>query len=107
MSRVAQRILPLMSDTEVDELVRDQYRADAQTLGGGAAWNLARLAEVLGSPTPDEVEQLADFRRRWTEAKVGDNPMAAVVGALQSIETALAKAPREITGRVIRPTSRE
>jgi ATPase involved in DNA repair/ATPase family associated with various cellular activities (AAA) len=108
MSRIAQRILPVMSEDEVDELVRDQYQADAQTLGGGAAWNLARLAEVLGSPTADELEQLAEFRRRWTEAKVGDNPMAAVVGALHSIETALAKSqPGEITGRVIRPTSRE
>jgi hypothetical protein len=34
--------------------------------------------------------------------------MAAVVGALHSIETALAKGqPREISGRVIRPTNRE
>jgi hypothetical protein len=91
----------------VDELVRSQYRADAQTLGGGAAWNLARLAEVLGSPTAEEVEQLAEFRRRWTEAKVGENPMAAVVGALHSIETALANQPRPIAGQVIRPTNRE
>ncbi|WKB54068.1 DNA repair ATPase [Eleftheria terrae] len=58
MSKLAARITPLMHDDELDALLRDHYRGEAQTLTTGAEENLLRLAQLLGSPS--EAEQ-----RRW------------------------------------------
>ncbi|WP_345534027.1 DNA repair ATPase [Viridibacterium curvum] len=58
MSKLAVRITALMHDEELDALLRDHYRGEAQTLTTGAEENLLKLAHLLGSP--DEAE-----RARW------------------------------------------
>jgi ATPase involved in DNA repair/ATPase family associated with various cellular activities (AAA) len=59
MTKLAGKITPLMRDDELDALLRDHYRGEAQTLTTGAEENLLRLAQLLGSPTPEE-------SARWT-----------------------------------------
>lgn len=59
MTKLAGKITALMRDDELDALLRDHYRGEAQTLTTGAEENLLRLAHLLGSPTPDE-------SARWT-----------------------------------------
>lgn len=54
MVKLAGRITPLMSDIELDALLRDHYRGEAQTLTTGAEENLLRLAQLLGRPTAEE-----------------------------------------------------
>jgi len=54
MVKLAGRITPLMSDSELDALLRDHYRGEAQTLTTGAEENLLKLAQLLGRPTADE-----------------------------------------------------
>jgi hypothetical protein len=58
MSKLAARITALMHDDELDALLRDHYRGEAQTLTTGAEENLLKLAHLLGSPAPAE-------RDRW------------------------------------------
>ncbi len=60
MAKLAARITPLMSEAELDELLRDHYRGEAQTLTAGAEENLLKLAHLLGSPSAEE-------RLRWKE----------------------------------------
>ncbi|RTD98680.1 AAA family ATPase [Variovorax atrisoli] len=54
MTKLAGKITALMRDDELDSLLRDHYRGEAQTLTTGAEENLLRLAQLLGSPTPEE-----------------------------------------------------
>ncbi len=54
MGKLASRITPLMHDDEIDALLRDHYRGEAQTLTTGAEENLLKLAQLLGRPTDDE-----------------------------------------------------
>ncbi len=54
MTKLAGKITPLMRDEELDALLRDHYRGEAQTLTTGAEENLLKLAQLLGTPTPDE-----------------------------------------------------
>jgi len=54
MTKLAGKITALMRDDELDALLRDHYRGEAQTLTTGAEENLLRLAQLLGSPTPEE-----------------------------------------------------
>jgi len=60
MTKLAGQITPHMRDDELDALLRDHYRGEAQTLTTGAEENLLKLAHLLGSPTPEE-------RKRWRE----------------------------------------
>ncbi len=62
MAKLAARITPLMTEAELDALLRDHYRGEAQTLTTGAEENLLKLAHMLGSAT--EEEQL-----RWGEIR--------------------------------------
>jgi hypothetical protein len=54
MTKLAGKITPLMHDAELDALLRDHYRGEAQTLTTGAEENLLKLAMLLGTPTDDE-----------------------------------------------------
>ncbi len=89
MARLAQRIVPVMTAAEVDRVVADHYRTEAQTLGASGAWNLAKWREVVGVATPEELVELDALRARWKESAVAADPGAAVVGALRAIESAL------------------
>ena len=62
MTKLAARITPLMDEGELDSLLRDHYRGEAQTLTTGAEENLLKLAELLGSLNDEE-------RTRWQEIR--------------------------------------
>ncbi len=64
MTKLAGRITPLMREDELDALLRDHYRGEAQTLTTGAEENLLKLAQLLGRPTAEEAT-------RWTEIREG------------------------------------
>lgn len=54
MTKLAAKITPLMRDDELDALLRDHYRGEAQTLTTGAEENLLKLSQLLGSATREE-----------------------------------------------------
>jgi hypothetical protein len=54
MTKLAGKITPQIRDDELDALLRDHYRGEAQTLTTGAEENLLKLSQLLGSPTREE-----------------------------------------------------
>jgi len=61
MVKLAGKITPLMSDAELDALLRDHYRGEAQTLTTGAEENLLKLAQLLGRPSDEEATRWASI----------------------------------------------
>ncbi len=59
MVKLAAQLSPLMTDGELDALIRDHYRGEAQTLGARAEENLLKLAHLIGQPSADE-------KARWS-----------------------------------------
>ncbi len=59
MAKIAQRVLPVLDDEELEAVVDDHYRAEAQTLGGAAEANLLKLAALRGRTTPEQAERWA------------------------------------------------
>ncbi|PJE94164.1 DNA repair ATPase [Streptomyces carminius] len=57
---LAGRLVPVMTDEEVEALLDDHYTAQARTLGRDAEANLLRLAELRGRLTGERA-------RRWAE----------------------------------------
>ncbi|GAA3398730.1 DNA repair ATPase [Cryptosporangium minutisporangium] len=85
MNKMAQRVLPVMNETELEALIDDHYVGEAQTLAADAEANLLKLAELRGSLTPEQAE-------RWVAVKEGylreralggsDDPLGRAVGAV-------------------------
>jgi len=89
MARIAQRVLPAMTEGEVDQLVIDHYRAESQTLAAAAGWNLLKLRVVVGTATDADVQQLAELRERWQQSNAAGDPLAVMANALNSIAHAM------------------
>ncbi|WP_197016742.1 DNA repair ATPase [Actinomadura viridis] len=109
MNRLAERILPVMNDGELDAVIDDHYTAEAQTLTGDAEANLLKLAELRGRPTPEQAgrwaEVKAGFRRAQALGGAADDPVGRAVGALTlltervaAVESAVDLAARRLTG---------
>ncbi|RYD60895.1 MAG: ATP-binding protein, partial [Verrucomicrobiaceae bacterium] len=62
MNRLAEKISPVMNDSELETLLQDHYRNEAQTLTTGAEANLLKLREITDKLTPEEA-------KRWEEIK--------------------------------------
>jgi len=67
MAKLSAQLSPLLTPAELDALIRDHYRGEAQTLGARAEENLLRLAQLIGAPDADEAnrwnEVVDNFRR--------------------------------------------
>lgn len=48
MNKLAERILPVMNEAELESAIDDHYRAESQTLTSDAEANLLKLAELRG-----------------------------------------------------------
>lgn len=60
MIKLSAQLSPLLTADELDALVRDHYRGEAQTLGARAEENVLKLAQLSGAADADE-------QQRWNE----------------------------------------
>lgn len=96
MARIASRVVPAMTNDELDGVVDDHYASEAQTLTDRAEQNLLALAALRDRLTENEAQRWATITDRWTAASV--DPAAGVVGALDRIADALGSAVVPIVG---------
>lgn len=62
MNKIAEKIMPIMNDKELNTLIEAHYQSESQTLTTGAEANLLKFKELIG--TIKEVE-----RERWNSIK--------------------------------------
>jgi hypothetical protein len=103
MNKISEKILPLMTDKEVAQLIADHYRGEAQTLSGAAEANLLKWREINGLSTDedktrwDEIKRT--FKRNLLTGGAGENDpinritghMSAFTVGLEKIEQAMSK----------------
>ncbi|WP_433607473.1 DNA repair ATPase [Dactylosporangium sp. CA-139114] len=86
MNKLAERVVPVMNDAELEAAIDDHYAGEAQTLTTGAEANLLKLAELRGRLTPGQAarweEVKAAHRRAQALGGAGDDPMSRAVGAV-------------------------
>jgi hypothetical protein len=74
MAKLAACITPLMNDAELDDLLRDHYRCEAQTLTTGAEENLLKLSQLFDNQTEEEKSRWQDIRDEYVRyMKLGDD----------------------------------
>ncbi|WP_028922046.1 DNA repair ATPase [Pseudonocardia acaciae] len=107
MNKLAERIVPVMNDAELEALIDDHYLGEAQTLTAGAEANLLKLAELRGTMTDEQ-------RRRWAQVKAAfvreralggaeDDPMSRAVGAVGLLADRVEGAIDRASGRLAGP----
>ncbi|SBT46602.1 ATPase family associated with various cellular activities (AAA) [Micromonospora narathiwatensis] len=86
MNKLAERIVPVLTDEELEAVIDDHYLGEAQTLAAGAEANLLKLAELRGRLTPAQARRWAEvkagFRRARALGGASDDPLDRAVGAL-------------------------
>ncbi|MGW4469352.1 DNA repair ATPase [Nonomuraea sp. NPDC004354] len=86
MNKLAERIVPVMNDAELEQVIDDHYLGEAQTLTSGAEANLLKLAELRGRLTPEQAARWADIKAAHLRTKAlggaEDDPMTRAVGAI-------------------------
>jgi hypothetical protein len=96
MNKIAEKILPLMTDKEVAQLIADHYRGEAQTLSGAAEANLLKWREINGLSTDedktrwDEIKRT--FKRNLLTGGAGENdPVNRITGHLSALTEAVSQ----------------
>ncbi|WP_308271140.1 DNA repair ATPase [Kitasatospora sp. SUK 42] len=65
MAKLAQRLDPALTRPELDTLLADHYRAEAQPLGADAEAQLLKLAELRGALTADQASRWEELKHTW------------------------------------------
>ncbi|MBK1834875.1 DNA repair ATPase [Roseibacillus ishigakijimensis] len=94
MNRIAEKVVPLMTDGELQELVVSHYENEAQNLTTGAEANLLKFREMEGLLSEKEAARWAEIKKEFRKQKLlggaGENdPVARVVAQLQEFREGL------------------
>ncbi len=109
MNKLAERIVPVMNDDELEVVIDDHYLGEAQTLTSGAEANLLKLAELRGRMTAGQAERWTHVKAAYLRAQAlggaRDDPMSRAVGAVGlladrvgAVEAAIGRAADRLTG---------
>ncbi|MEO0338761.1 MAG: AAA family ATPase, partial [Bacteroidota bacterium] len=94
MNKLAEKIIPIMNDQELETLIQAHYAGESQTLTSDAEANRLKLKELTGKLSEEE-------KRRWEEIKTAFNknklfhgngeedPMARVIAQLSGFNDGL------------------
>lgn len=97
MSKLAEKVLPILNEAEIQALLATHYTSEAQTLTSGTEANLLKLREILGWLTPAEATRWEDikatFRRNLRTSSGGQ--LLQVLTQLEHISGGI----REALGR--------
>lgn len=90
MNKLAEKVVAIMDEAELQELIEDHYMGEAQLLTTGAEENLLKLKELRGVLTPEEAERWANIKKEFKirNAVAGDEAdgatkIASQISALQ------------------------
>lgn len=70
MNRISERVVPVMNDRELFNLVLQSYENDAQTLTTGAEANLLKWKELQGCLSETESQRWSEIKRVFNQHKL-------------------------------------
>lgn len=96
MNKIAARVMPIMTDEELERVIRDHYATEAQALATAAEQNLLKLGELLGAPNEEDAARWAEIKRTFKRRQAlyglnADDQGAHVISQLASFNENLEK----------------
>ena len=69
MNKLAEKVLPIMNEDEIQALLDDHYAGESQLLTGEAEFNVLRLAELRDRLTAQQSQRLAEIRADYRRSQ--------------------------------------
>lgn len=69
MNKLAEKVVPVMNQAELQQLITDHYLGEAQLLTTGAEENLLKLAELRGNMSAEQTERWQQIKRDFMRNK--------------------------------------
>ncbi len=94
MNRIAEKVVPVMNDEELQRLILTSYQQDAQTLSRDGESNLLKFRELLGILNEEEAARWASIKKTFVEKNrlrgvSGDDSTAQFLASLLGIHDGL------------------
>lgn len=94
MNRLAEKVVPVMNDDELEAIIDTHYKNEAQTLTTGAEANLLKYKELLGKLTPEDAKRWEEIKRTFTKTALlrssnDRDPVTMIVQQLSNFSTGL------------------
>jgi MoxR-like ATPase len=93
MNKLAEKIVPIMDDAELQQLLDDHYVGEAQLLTTGAEENLLKLKELRGTLTEEEAARWQEIKKEFKirNALAGDDADGAtkIASQIASLQNAM------------------
>lgn len=92
MNKMVEKIVPVMTDDEVEQLIADHYRGEAQTLTIGAEENLLKLAELRDNQTSEQLTRWQQIKADYVRHKSlggNDNPIMTIANQISLLQQGL------------------
>ena len=100
MNKLAEKVVAVMNDKELEALIDDHYAGEAQTLTTGAEANLLKLGEMRGTLTEKEAERWGDIKRGFARVQAmggsDEDPAVRMLGQLGLMSDRLSDIDRAI-----------
>ncbi len=104
MNKLAEKIVAVMNEKELQDLISDHYQGEAQTLTQGAEENLLKLKELRGILSPEEQARWntikAEFARRQSLGGEEDDAAQRLINQVSLMATHLDKLQKILTQSV-------
>jgi hypothetical protein len=95
MAKLAEKVVSVMQPKELENLLLDHYRGEAQTLTFEAESNLLKLKELLGSQSPEERERYQAIKTAYVRSQrlggAEEDPVTRVTRQLSDLTQELSK----------------
>lgn len=94
MNRIAEKVLPLMTEEEVRQIILDHYKSESQNLTTAAEANLLKFYEMEGLLDDDQLARWEQIKGEFVRQKLlggagEDDPVARVVAQLTQFNSGL------------------
>jgi hypothetical protein len=89
MARIASRVVPVMTDDELDAVVDDHYNSEAQTLTDKAEQNMLAYTALTGRQTSEELARWTEILRRAASRAAAGDTVGRIVDAVDRLTGAV------------------
>lgn len=102
MNKMAEKVVTVMNEKELESLIADHYVGESQTLTTGAEQNLLKLGEMRGTLTEAQAERWASIKRDFSRNKIAGGDENDPVLKVTNVLAVLGERLEEIQGSILR-----
>lgn len=87
MNRIAERVIPVMNDEELESLIEGSYENDSQTLTTGAEANMLKWKEIAGRLNDEDKSRWEQIKSSFRKSKLvkGDDKVGQAILQLNEV----------------------